>query len=165
MTDSINESSESSQLPVTVTVCISVNIYCCKPYIPLCYSFLALQDHKSMQLLNGHPLLLRYGINKTGFLKRKWSVTLCMDRTKYKLGLKYMETEALFTKSEKNNERIFDFHQNSSLGGQRSYSSEFSTDRSTFETLLLIWRKAMLSCFLYCPLNFTLEINVQFRKQ
>ena len=47
MTDSINESSESSQLPVTVTIFISVNIYCCKPYISLCYSFLALQDHST----------------------------------------------------------------------------------------------------------------------
>ena len=28
VTDSINESSESSQLPVSVTACISVNIYC-----------------------------------------------------------------------------------------------------------------------------------------
>ena len=43
--DSINESSEFSQLPVTVTVCISVNVYCYKPYISLCYSFLALQGH------------------------------------------------------------------------------------------------------------------------
>ena len=45
MTDSINESGEFSQLSVNVTVCISVNIYCRKTYISLCYSFVALQDH------------------------------------------------------------------------------------------------------------------------
>ena len=45
MTDSINEWSESSQFPVTITVCIYVNIYYGKPYISLCYSFLALEDH------------------------------------------------------------------------------------------------------------------------
>ena len=45
MTDLINEESNSSQLPVTITVCISVNIYNYKPYISLCYSFLVLQGH------------------------------------------------------------------------------------------------------------------------
>ena len=47
-TDMINESSESTQLPVTVTICICVNIYCCKPYISLCYSFLAIQVYNSL---------------------------------------------------------------------------------------------------------------------
>ena len=47
VTDSINAASESSQLPVIVTVCISVNIYYCKPYISLCFSFLALQGHNT----------------------------------------------------------------------------------------------------------------------
>ena len=46
-TDSINEKSDFNQLPVTVTVCISVNIYCCKPYLSLCYSFLAFQGHNN----------------------------------------------------------------------------------------------------------------------
>ena len=43
MTDSINRQNESCQQPITVTVCISVNIYFCKPYVSWCYSFLALQ--------------------------------------------------------------------------------------------------------------------------
>ena len=43
----INESSVSSQLLVTITVCISVNTYCCKPYISWCYTFLALQGQNT----------------------------------------------------------------------------------------------------------------------
>ena len=43
--DSIIKSNNYNQLLVTVTLCISVDIYCCKPYISLCYSFLALQEH------------------------------------------------------------------------------------------------------------------------
>ena len=43
VTDSINESSESSQLPVTDTLCISVNLYSCKPFFSLRYSFLVLK--------------------------------------------------------------------------------------------------------------------------
>ena len=45
---SINETSTFSRLPVTVTVCVSVNMYCCKPYISLCYSFIAFQDHNTL---------------------------------------------------------------------------------------------------------------------
>ena len=47
MNGSINEASESSKLLATVTVCISINIYCCKHSISLCYLFLALQGHNS----------------------------------------------------------------------------------------------------------------------
>ena len=43
---------ESSQLPVTITVCISVNICCCKHYISLCYSFLALQSDNTYKYIN-----------------------------------------------------------------------------------------------------------------
>ena len=41
------ETSESSLFLVTVSVWISINIYCCRPYFFLCYSFLAIQDHKN----------------------------------------------------------------------------------------------------------------------
>ena len=49
MSDFINKLSESSQSPVTITVSISINIYCCEFYISLCYSFLVLQNHKNKQ--------------------------------------------------------------------------------------------------------------------
>ena len=71
VTDSINESNESSQFPVTFTVCISVNIYYYKHYISLCYSFRTLQDHNSYTFGKGvEPLYYHcYGSNSSSSIR------------------------------------------------------------------------------------------------
>ena len=51
VTGLITEVSESRQFLVTITGCISVNIYYCIPYICLFYSFLALQNHNTYWIL------------------------------------------------------------------------------------------------------------------
>ena len=50
-----------------------------------------------------------------------------------------IETEAVFIKSEMNNEWNINFLQNSSPGTQHTYSSEFSIGWNTSKTPLLTW--------------------------
>ena len=79
MIGSINEASESSQLPVTITVCISVNTHCCKRYISLCYSFLALQDH-DITIPDGHLSNYKKKKKKKEKKKKKKKLIICVKR-------------------------------------------------------------------------------------
>ena len=67
---------------------------------------------------------------------------------------KSIKTEAVFTKTDRYNEWNLNFLQIISLGNQHTYSSEFSTARSTSETLLLICYEAAPLSFLECPPSY-----------
>ena len=75
---------------------------------------------------------------------------------------KSIKFEAVCTKTELNNEWNINFLQNSLLG--ISYSSEYSIDWSTAETLL-IWNYFSVFLLMFSTTsNFTIVVNFMFRK-
>ena len=83
----------------------------------------------------------------------------------------YQESiEALFTKTEMNNERNLNFLQNSPLYIQQPYSSEDSIIQNTFETFLSIWYEiasfnVLLILKSYSPRSTWLRIRWLYSQQ
>ena len=138
MTDSINESSESRQLPVTVTLCISVNIYSRKPYISFCYSFLVLQSH------NYH--LVKAKIRTVIMVIKSFSVIITLRRRAHFISLSMEWIWSLLTSSLPDQERNYFEPWYNSIYSSRS-SAHLTHRFSTFFHLqtkkqchsLLVW--------------------------